>query len=184
MHNQICITRNSFIASGWEWVEFFPNWSIFFAWTKIVYWELFRDFFWMGLCSLEAEIHQFFTLQLSWYTLFWWWSDYSYSRINFNLDINFLNDSRKSARWSAVTDALRLVYMGFSILACDINIWRVCPNVLTPYFTYVTLNNIKTNIVEHILRLKTFFLYDLKECQILSKLVDATVVKLWPFYQC
>ena len=42
--------------------------------------------------------------------------------------------------------------------------------MLTPCYSKVTLNMIEINIVEHILSIRIFFfLYDLKEYQILSK---------------
>ena len=40
--------------------------------------------------------------------------------------------------------------------------------MLTPCYTYVTLIMIKINIVEHVLSIRIFFLYDLKEYQVLS----------------
>ena len=43
---------------------------LFFSYqAKIVFQKLFRTFLKIELSSLEAEIHRFFMLQLSWYTL-------------------------------------------------------------------------------------------------------------------
>ena len=41
-------------------------------WAKIVFQKFFRTFFRIRLSFLEAEIHRFFMLQLSWYTLYNW----------------------------------------------------------------------------------------------------------------
>ena len=68
--SQICIMRNSCFTLGWECVKFWRDWSILLAWAKIGFLDLFGTFFRIGLSALEAEIHRFFMLQLSWYTLY------------------------------------------------------------------------------------------------------------------
>ena len=50
-------------------VNTFPSFSS--HWAKIVFQKLFRTFFRIRLSFLEAEIHRFFMLQLSWYTLYY-----------------------------------------------------------------------------------------------------------------
>ena len=61
--------------------------------------------------------------------------------------------------------------------------------MITPCYTYVTLIMIKINIVNHILSIRIFCLYDLKEYQILSIGLKFQAIKrnhyeIMTFFQC
>ena len=49
--------------------------------------------------------------------------------------------------------------------------------MLTPCYTYVTLIMKKINIDEHILSIRIFFLYDLKEYQVLSIRIEFQAIR-------